>query len=129
MKIMPVTDQSSVNAITELQEKELRKLLVYLNSNSPFYKSLFSKSDIDINNIKTINDLTKIPVTTKNDLQTHNWSFLCVPKNRIIEYCTTSGTLGTPVTIALTEKDMDRLGYNEYLSFTCAESSADDLFQ
>ena len=59
-------------------------------------------------------DLNVIPVTIKEDLQQHNDDFLCVPRNKIIEYSSTSGTLGSPVTIVLTENDLDRLTYNEY---------------
>jgi phenylacetate-CoA ligase len=79
--------------------------------------------------VKTLHDLSKLPVTSKNDLQLHNWDFLCVEKNRISEYCTTSGTMGMPVTIGLTEQDMERLAYNEYLSFVCAGSDPNDIYQ
>ncbi len=47
----------------------------------------------------------------------------------MLEYTTTSGTLGKPVAIALTEKDLQRLAHNEYLSFTCAGGVPGDLYQ
>ena len=122
-------DKLSTEEILQLQEKELRKTLVYLSDNSPYYQKLFRENNIIIDEIKTINDLQKIPVTSKDNLQNRNWEFLCVPKNKIKEYCTTSGTLGMPVTIALSGKDLDRLAYNEYLSFTCAGINENDLFQ
>ena len=37
--------------------------------------------------------------------------------------------MGDPVTVAMTDRDLDRLAYNEALSFTCADGSADDIFQ
>ena len=43
-----------------------------------------------INQIKTIEDLQQIPVTTKTDLQLHNDDFICVDKEEIIDYVTTS---------------------------------------
>ena len=52
-----------------------------------------------------------------------------MPRNKIIEYSSTSGTLGAPVTIALTENDLDRLTYNEYSSFKSAGGSSDDIYQ
>jgi phenylacetate-CoA ligase len=55
--------------------------------------------------------------------------FLCVGRDRIAEYTTTSGTLGSPVTIALTHNDLDRLADNEYHSFLCADGSAGDVYQ
>ena len=112
-----------------MQEQKLQELLAYIAENSPFYKELFAKHQINIADIKTIADLSLIPPTVKDDLQQRNDAFLCVPRNKIIEYTSTSGTLGRPVTIALTEKDLDRLAYNEYNSFLCADGLADDTYQ
>ncbi|MDB5091653.1 MAG: phenylacetate--CoA ligase [Mucilaginibacter sp.] len=112
-----------------MQEQKLQELLTYIAENSPFYKDLFAKHRINIADIKTIADLSLIPPTVKDDLQQRNDDFLCVPRNKVIEYTSTSGTLGRPVTIALTEKDLDRLAYNEYNSFLCADGSADDTYQ
>ncbi len=114
---------------TLVQEQKLRELLVYLSQHSPFYKDLFVKNGIDINDIKTVADLTRIPTTTKEDLQQRNLDFLCVPAEKVIEYTSTSGTLGGPVTVALTDKDLDRLALNEYNSFLSAGATKDDLFQ
>ncbi|HEX3385915.1 MAG TPA: AMP-binding protein, partial [Mucilaginibacter sp.] len=55
--------------------------------------------------------------------------FLCVPIGKIAEYTSTSGTLGSHVTLALTANDLDRLAFNEYNSFTCADGSKDDIYQ
>jgi phenylacetate-CoA ligase len=90
---------------------------------------LFAKHNIDIQSIQTLADLTKLPLTTKEDLQQRNNDFLCVDPKAIIEYTSTSGTLGNPVTIALTENDLQRLTINEYNSFVCAETTADDTYQ
>ncbi len=115
-----------------LSTEQIRKLqdqLEYLQSHSPFYRGVFQKNGIDIGSILSARDLEKIPVTTKDDLQKRNWDFLCVPRNRIAEYCTTSGTMGIPVTLALTMEDLDRLAENEYRSFRSAGICQDDVFQ
>jgi phenylacetate-CoA ligase len=112
-----------------LQERKLRELLEYVARRSPFYKELFDRHSIDIDSIRTLEDLTRLPTTTKTDLQTRNDDFLCVGPGEIAEYTATSGTLGSPVTIALTAKDLDRLAYNEYHSFLCADGSADETYQ
>lgn len=112
-----------------MQEQKLQELLVYLSSHSPFYKELFEKHNIHIRDIKTIGDLALIPTTTKEDLQKRNLDFLCVPAGKVAEYTSTSGTLGSPVTIALTDNDLDRLAFNEYNSFLCADGSANDTYQ
>ncbi len=115
--------------VKRFQEKKLGELLDYLLTFSPFYKELFEKNNIQRSDIKTLEDLTKVPVSSKYDLYSRNFDFLCVPKNKIVDYVTTSGTLGDPVTFALTDGDLDRLGYNEAISFLCAECGPDDIFQ
>jgi phenylacetate-CoA ligase len=117
------------NIVQLMQEEKLQQLVSYLNTHSLFYKELFALHHIDIASIKTLNDLKKIPLTNKEHLQQRNNDFLCVPPNEVIEYSSTSGTLGSPVTIALTENDLNRLAYNEYCSFTCADGSANDIYQ
>jgi phenylacetate-CoA ligase len=115
--------------ITTIQEQKLQQLLQYVSLHSPFYKELFAKRHIEISEIKTLSDLPKLPTTEKDDLQQHNNDFLCVPAEKVVEYTSTSGTLGGPVTIALTENDLNRLAYNEYNSFLCADGSKDDIYQ
>jgi phenylacetate-CoA ligase len=112
-----------------MQEQKLQELLAYLNANSPFYKDLFDANNINIDDIKTLDDLKLIPPTVKEDLQKRNDDFMCVSRDQIIEYSSTSGTLGSPVTVALTENDLLRLTYNEYSSFTCADGKPDDVYQ
>lgn len=125
----PVIERESLEAIKILQEQLLRDTLLYVSQNSAYYKALFAKENINIENIQTIEDLQHIPVTTKDDLQKNNDAFLCVPRHKIIDYCTTSGTLGDPVTFGLTDKDLDRLAYNEAISFDVAGIEEGDVVQ
>jgi phenylacetate-CoA ligase len=129
MNHIPEIELQSGDAIRTLQEAKLKHTLDYIFQHSPYYKNLFSKHGILRDAVAKIEDLSKLPVTTKNDLQENNWDFLCVPKREIVEYTSTSGTLGRPVTIALTEKDLQRLAYNECISFACADGHQDDLYQ
>ena len=111
------------------QEAKLQQTLAYLAKNSPFYKQLFAENNIDPAAVNTLAGLQRIPVTTKEDLQQRNDDFLCVSRTSIIEYTSTSGTLGSPVTIALTENDLQRLAFNEYSSFLCADGKPEDIYQ
>ncbi|HTB52565.1 MAG TPA: AMP-binding protein [Ferruginibacter sp.] len=126
---LPKAAYQSKEEIKSMQEKKLQDLLIYLQQYSPFYKDLFAKNNIAISDIKILEDLKKIPTTTKEDLQQHNDDFLCVKRDKIIEYSSTSGTLGSPVTVVLTENDLNRLAYNEYSSFTCADGLPTDIYQ
>ncbi len=116
---IPEIEQKNPEEIKRFQEKLLKKQLVYLQENSPYYSKLFLSNQIDMGRIESIGDLNKIPVTTKNDLQLYNDAFLCIPREKIADYVTTSGTSGDPVLIALSDKDLDRLAYNEELSYQC----------
>lgn len=111
------------------QEEQLAEALAYLQAHSKFYQQMFEEHHIDINRIRKIEDLQQIPVTTKTDLQLHNEDFICVGKEEIIDYVTTSGTLGDPVTFVLTSEDLDRLSYNEFLSFTTTGCTRQDILQ
>jgi phenylacetate-CoA ligase len=126
---IPEIEKKSPGEIKHYQEAQIPGLLKYLKEKSAFYKAHFERHQINIDEIKTIEDLVNIPVTTKDDLQKHTDDFLCVAKNKIVDFVTTSGTLGEPLTFAMTDKDLDRLAYNEYISFSCADTTSNDIFQ
>lgn len=115
--------------IKQYQEGLLQVALKYLADHSPYYQRMFESYKIDINKIRHLEDLTSIPFTEKKDLQLFNSDFLCCPKDKIIDYITTSGTLGDPVTFACTESDLQRLAYNEKKSFECAGLHPGNILQ
>lgn len=129
MKHIPEIELCSSAEIKSFQESRFKELLTYIVKNSPYYRRLFAEYDIKMDSIKSLDDITNIPTTSKDDFHRYNWDFLCVPNGKIVEYTSTSGTLGSPVTIALTENDLQRLAYNECISFTCADGSDEDLYQ
>ncbi|WP_423901138.1 phenylacetate--CoA ligase family protein [Capnocytophaga leadbetteri] len=126
---VPEIEKQSQADIVALQEKKLQEVLAYVNEHSAFYKRLFKEHNINVSAIKTLSDLTKLPTTCKDDLQRDNDAFRCVPKSAIIDYASTSGTLGTPVTFGLTDNDLNRLAYNEAISLACAGIKKGDVVQ
>lgn len=127
--MIPAIEQQPLDKIQQFQAKKLQLLLLYLNEKSPYYKALFEKKQLDISSIQDLDDLQKLPITTKDDLQQHNDDFICVDRSEIVDYVTTSGTLGSPVTFALTDADLERLAYNEAISFACAGVQKGDVLQ
>ncbi len=123
IELKPLSEQR------EFQNQKLSELLRYVEVKSPHYKNLFPEHNISSEKIKTVDDLGHLPFTEKEDLQLHNDNFFCVDKSEIIDYVTTSGTLGEPIIIGLTENDLKRLEYNEYLSLVCANGSSNDIYQ
>ncbi|HEX9980496.1 MAG TPA: AMP-binding protein [Flavobacterium sp.] len=127
--MIPQIELASSEEITAFQEQKLLETLAYVWENSPFYKRFFTEKNVDISEIRTLADLHKLPLTTKEDLQKYNDDFICVPNNKIIDYAATSGTLGEPVTFGLTDADLERLAYNEAISFDCAGIKEGDTVQ
>lgn len=127
--MIPKIEIATPEEIQAFQTQKLKEQLVYLKQYSPYYQELFKRCKIDIQKTQTLSDLTTLPVTTKTDLQEHNDAFFCVPKTHIIDYVTTSGTLGKPVTFGLTEKDLQRLSYNEAISLSCTGIKKGDVVQ
>lgn len=127
--MIPAIEQASTAEIKAFQEEKLQETLHYVIKNSPYYRRIFKTQKIQVSDIATLESLTIIPVTTKEELQRYNDDFFCVPKSKIIDFVTTSGTLGEPVTVGLTDKDLDRLAYNEAISFACAGIGEDDILQ
>ena len=70
--------------------------------------------------------LSQLPLLDKTQLSRRQLDFLCVPRDRIVEIVTTSGTTGEPLLWMLTEADVRRLARNEKLSFDCAGLTSRD---
>lgn len=129
MELHPSIEKASIQEIKKFQEQKLQELLMYLEVHSPFYQRLFTENNIKIADIRTLEDLQKIPTTTKNDIQQNNDDFFCITPDKIVDYSTTSGTLGDPVTFGLSDNDLERLAYNEAISFACAGIQKGDVVQ
>jgi phenylacetate-CoA ligase len=127
--MIPEIELKSPQEIKQFQEVELKKLIQYLEANSSYYQKVFKQHNIKNSNINTLEDLQKIPVTTKEDLHTYNDDFICVEPSKIIDYVTTSGTTGSPVFFGLSDKDLERLAYNEAISFACSKITENDTIQ
>ena len=125
----PEIQFGTVAEIKAFQDRRLAETVGYLAGNSPFYMRLFVEKGIDPETIASVEDLQRIPTVSKDDLQKYSRDFICVPEDDIVDYVTTSGTLGDPVTFALTDADLDRLAYNEWLSFSTAGCSRSDIMQ
>ena len=69
---------------------------------SPFYREL-------LHGVHRLPPLEQVPVVDKQILSERNLDFLCVPRERIVEIVTTSGTTGQPLLWMLTEADVRRL--------------------
>jgi phenylacetate-CoA ligase len=94
----------------ELQTQQLKQLkrtvnLVY--NHVPFYKKALKKSGITSEDIKTLEDIRKLPFTTKSDLRDNMpYGMMCVSLDDCVELHASSGTTGIPVTACYTRNDL-----------------------
>lgn len=119
----------SAETIARYQDNRLVEALGYISKHSPYYRRIFKEHGINPESITQTGQLQQLPFTTKADLQLYNEDFLCVPRERIVDYVTTSGTSGDPVTFCCTESDLQRLAYNEKKSFETAGLKPGNIVQ
>lgn len=109
--------------------ERLQEQLVYVYQNSPFYRNIILKNKIDIQNIRSVQDLSIFPITEKADLQAHWKEMIACNSEEIADYSTTSGTSGKPVTVPISQSDLKRLAQNEAYSFQKMELNSSDIIQ
>ncbi len=92
----------------QLQSERLVKLVKNVYQNVPFYRQRLDEYDIKPEDITSIDDLAKLPFTTKQDMRdVFPDGLFAVDKSEIVEIHTSSGTTGTPVVAAYTKNDME----------------------
>ncbi len=118
----------STHDITRIQDKLLVETTNYAYEHSPYYKRKFDDIGLLPSHIKGLGSLDLLPLTSREDIQENNWTFLSVPQQDIAEIVSTTGTTGDPVFIALTSNDLKRLASNERKSFSYAGVGKGDVF-
>jgi phenylacetate-CoA ligase len=94
--------------IQEIQLTRLKKTVTNVFNNNLFYKKKFNEIGIKPDEIKTLEDIQKLPFTTKNDLRKNApFGFLTSPLDRYCELHASSGTTGIPVTVCYTREDIE----------------------
>ena len=71
--------------IEEIKNRRFRRIVRYVYQNCPFYRRKFKSAGIDIDTIKSVEDISKLPFTTKQELrEAYPLKILCVPKEKIV---------------------------------------------
>ena len=94
--------------IKELQLKRLKETVSLVYENVPFYKKKFKEQKITPSDIKTLEDVRKLPFTTKNDLRDNMpFGMMATSLDNCIELHASSGTTGIPITACYTSNDIE----------------------
>ncbi len=107
MYLHPEIETLTRPQLAELQLERLQKTVQHC-MNSPFYKKRFEENGLTPEAIKTLDDLRKIPFTTKQDLRdTYPFGLASVPLEQCVRLHSSSGTTGNPTVILHTQRDLD----------------------
>jgi len=117
-------------SLRKIQSIRLKKTVEHVYLNTPFYRKKMQEMGITPDDINDIDDIVKLPFTTKTDLR-DNYPFgLCaVPMSEIVRIHGSSGTTGKPTVVGYTRKDLAL--WTECLSrcFYAYGASRTDIFQ
>ena len=114
----------------ELQGEKLKKIVAHAYRNSPFYKKRFYEHGVHPDDIRTIDDIVKMPFTEKQDLRdNYPFGMICVPMNEILRLHASSGTTGKPIVVGYTAKDLDNWSEAVARCLTAFGLGRDDMIQ
>ncbi len=105
-----VWDPAETMPRDELRKLQLQRLkdCVRRVSGVCFYKQAFARQGVTADAIRTLDDLRRLPFTTKEDLRQHYpLGFLAVPRDQVVRIHGSSGTTGKPTFVAYTAADLD----------------------
>jgi phenylacetate-CoA ligase len=112
--------------ITTIQHKAWGRTFRHAFAHSPFYREHLRCAGASPKRPIPFEQIGEIPTIGKEVLSENPEAFLCVPREKVVDIVTTSGSTGQPMVYMLTESDLQRLALNEYHSFRCAGLIASD---
>ncbi len=119
---------ASQDEIREMQLEGLKKTLVNVYENIPFYKQSFDEAGFDPRSLESLDDLAKVPFVTKQDLRdAYPYGMLAVPLKDVKEIHMSSGTTGVATVGAYTDYDLKIWGDCFARGVEYAEGGEDDI--
>jgi phenylacetate-CoA ligase len=101
-------EPASVDELRALQLERLQWTLRHAYENVPFYRTAFNAAGLHPGDCRSLADLAKFPLTSKDDLRAnYPFGMLAVPQHEISRLHASSGTTGTPTVVAYTARDLD----------------------
>lgn len=112
--------------IKDLQLKRLKETVERIYSNVPYYKKKLDEAGVTPDSIKSLDDLKRIPFTTKDDLrENYPFGLFASPMKDIVRIHASSGTTGKPTVVGYTKNDLDT--WSEAIArLACAAGATED---
>ncbi|OGF52222.1 MAG: phenylacetate--CoA ligase, partial [Candidatus Firestonebacteria bacterium GWA2_43_8] len=116
--------------LEKLQLKRLKETAALVYNKVPYYKKLFKAKGITPGHIKTLDDISKLPFTTREDLQkNYPDKLLTIHHHDTMRLHTSSGTTGKPKAVFFTRKDIDVAANNIARCLTMTGVTKADVLQ
>jgi len=110
--------------LRRVQGERLRETVERVYFNVPYYRNKMQEAGLAPENIQTIEDIVKLPFTTKNDLRdTYPFGMFAVPMSEIVRLHASSGTTGKPTVVGYTRNDIST--WSEVMARTLTSAGAD----
>ena len=115
-------------ALEALQLKRLQAAIERVYAHVPFYRDAFNSAGIKPGDVKFLDDLERLPFTTKQNMRdSYPYGLFAVPMEEIVRIHASSGTTGKPTVVGYTRKDIDVWSELMARSFVSAGAGKDDI--
>lgn len=126
----PTKESMSRDEMHKLQSARLIATVKRVYHNVPFYRSKMQELGLEPGDITTIDDLPKLPFTTKQDLRdNYPFGLFAVPKSQVVRVHASTGTTGKPTVVAYSRKDIDIFAEVVTRALVSAGANTDDIIQ
>jgi phenylacetate-CoA ligase len=118
-----------------LQDERLRAQVAYVFERSAFYRRKFADAGVSPSDIRSVDDLHKLPFTTKDELRASQdatppfGDHVCATQREIVWLPSTSGTTGMPLLLPRTAEDLETWAELNARAFTATGIGRDDVYQ
>ncbi|MGC1391316.1 MAG: phenylacetate--CoA ligase [Bacteroidales bacterium] len=118
------------NGIKHVQNERLRETVDRVYFNVPYYRNRMQEAGLGPESIQTIDDITKLPFTTKQDLRdNYPFGLFAVPMSEIVRVHASSGTTGKPTVVGYTRNDISTWSEVMARTLTSAGANRNDFIQ
>jgi phenylacetate-CoA ligase len=118
------------NGIRQVQSERLRETVERVYFNVPYFRNRMQEAGIGPESIHSIDDLSRLPFTTKQDLRdNYPFGLFAVPMSEIVRIHASSGTTGKPTVVGYTRSDISTWSEVMARTLTCAGANRHDFIQ
>ncbi|MBR5286589.1 MAG: phenylacetate--CoA ligase [Clostridia bacterium] len=124
----PEVECASRDEMKALQTERLKKMVKNAYENVPFYKQKLDEAGVSPDDIKSIDDITKLPFTVKTDLRdNYPFGLFAVPNSELVRVHASSGTTGKQTVVGYTKNDIDVWSESAARAIVATGGSKDDI--